>query len=121
MSDLITPAQLTKALIEKSRLLDQALENLTQTVYEWADAKNDLRRAEAREYVIAATQVKSEAARTRLVEQATMDEAHCVDLCEGKKMAAKLAVEARMSQLSAGQTIGSAVKTEMQMAGRYAT
>lgn len=115
----LTPADHTKELLRLSRSLDTALDDLSSRSVEWARAKDTLRRAEARQYAVAKSEERTEAARSRYVTDHTLDEAFAADMADALKNSAAKAVQARIAQLSAGQTIGSGLRAEMNMAGRY--
>lgn len=119
MTDLTTPAQVNAALLDYSRKLDEALDELSKQSRSWAEAKRDQLKAEAAAYAQAKAEgVDKETGRQRVVRDRTIEERFRADMAEALKESAALAVRARMVQISARQSIGSVTKTEMQMAGR---
>lgn len=122
MSEIPTIADLNRELLDYSHKLDEALDELAKQSRTWATAKRDQLKAEARAYAAAKAEgIDTEAGRSRVVRDRTIDERFAADMADALKESAALAVRARMTQISARQSVGSGTRTEMQMAGRFNT
>lgn len=116
MSDLITPQQLVQELLRMSKLLDQAHDELVARSHEWAKAEDCYRLAKANAFLASSGTVGERTARQ---DKATSDERHAAHLAEALKVAALEAVRSRRTQISAIQSVAAAVRSDLEMSGRY--
>ena len=118
MSDLLTPAELVTMLLDTSRDLDAAQDELRRCIIEDARAEQRARRAKAIAYIAASG---TEGARKAAVDQTTDEDQYAAHLADGMVKAAMEAVRSKRAQLSALQTMATSIKTELELAGRYST
>lgn len=121
--DLVSPADLVPEMHRLSEELDHALGDLTERSHKWAEAENAYRMARAKSQLKASGELESQG-----FERPTVDEKRAyVDLQTPKERleahmqealmnAAREAVRARRSQLSALQSAAAAVRAEIEMA-----
>jgi hypothetical protein len=114
--EIITPKNLTQELLRLSRLLDEAHDELIKQSHEWAVRENEYRLAKASAHLASSGTVDE---RRAYCDKATSQERLAAHLAEGLKVAALEAVRSRRAQLSALQSVGNAVRSEIEMAGRY--
>jgi len=105
--------RITDELLRLSGLLDDALGYLRKVTQQWAAAEDAYRVAHARAY-LASEGTAGE--RKATADLATSDERRAAHLAEGMRSAAVEAVRSRRAQLSAWQTIGNAVRAEIELA-----
>jgi DNA-binding protein YbaB len=118
LTEILTPHQLNKELVRLSRLLDQAQQNLEQRSHDWAKKEWEYRVARANAYLAASGTVD---ARKSSVDKAVKEEGEAAHLAEALKVAAVEGVRNLRQQLSAFQSLAAAVRSEIEMAGRYAS
>ena len=113
MEDCLTPSQLATELLNRSRALDMAHDELRRCSYEFASAENSYRKAKALVYLAAEGPV---AERQAIVDSKCESERYHALLSEGLKVAALEAVRSQRAQLTAVQTLLNTVKSEMELA-----
>lgn len=113
MTDATTPAQLAEELLNRSRLLDAAHDELRRCSYEYASAENAYRKAKALAYLAADGPV---AQREAVVDTKCESERYHAHLAEGLRSAALEAVRSHRAQLSAIQSLMNAVRSELELA-----
>jgi hypothetical protein len=113
MSDLFTPAQLCTELLERSRQLDAAHDELRRCSFDYASAENQYRKAKALAYLAAEGPV---AERQAVVDTKVENERYHAHLAEGLRVAALESVRSRRAQLTAVQTIVNATRSELELA-----
>lgn len=119
-----TQAQICGEMMRLTRLIDKALVTLHAAVIDFAEKDTAYRKARAVEYESLRSQAAigkrkgglSEADLKAQVDGATAELMLQAHLADGFKMAAFVAVRARMAQLSACQTLAGGVKAEMNFA-----
>lgn len=112
MTDL-TPAQLVAHLLDRSRQLDAAHDELRRCSYEFAQAENAYRKAKALAYLAAEGPV---AERQAIVDSKCESERYHAHLAEGLRSAALECVRSQRAQLTALQTIMNATRSELELA-----
>jgi len=116
MTDLITPHELQRAMLAKSREVDEALEDYRTRNLAWVEADRASR--VARNTALLSTE-GTVGERTAKAEQAADGPIYAERMAAALRDSAKEALRARLAQLSALQSLATTVRTEMQMAGRY--
>jgi hypothetical protein len=118
VDDVTTPRHLVDEMLRLSRLLDVAQEELKKASRDWARLENEYRKAKANAYLASSGTVD---ARKAAVDKATDQERHDAHLADALRVAALENVRNRRAQLSALQSIANAVKSEVELSGRYTT
>lgn len=116
--DVTTPRHLVDEMLRLSRSLDEAQATLEKASRDWARQENEYRKAKANAYLASSGTVD---ARKAAVDKATDQERHDAHLADALRVAALENVRNRRAQLSALQSIANAVKSEVEMSGRYGT
>lgn len=96
-----------------SRLIDEALDELTAQVRAYSLAERDYRKARALAWIACSGLAKE---REDEVNATTADLRYLRDLAEGLRRAALESVRARMAQLSAAQTMSNREQAELKLA-----
>lgn len=115
MGDVITIHDLSVEMVRLSKRLDEDHEALVAASADWARKENRYRLAKASAYLAASGTVDE---RKSHVDKATDLERFECHLAEGQKVAALERVRSTRAQLSALQSVASAVRSEQEMAGR---
>lgn len=116
MTPDVTPRELVAEMIRLSSLLDEAHEELVRRSHEAAVSEDKYRCAKAVSFLASSGTVGE---RTAYQDKATSSERQAAHLAESLKVAALEMVRSRRTQLSCLQSIGAAVRSELEMAGRY--
>lgn len=113
MSEFGTPRDLIERMLEASRALDGAQENLNICVREESRAENEYRKARANAYLATEGTVQ---AREAQVDKVTDQERYAAHLAAGLSRAALESVRNRRTQLSVLQTVANSVREELSLA-----
>ena len=108
-----TPTELVAEMFRLSQNLDKGLEYLLDMSREWAESESAYRRDKAIAYLSATGSART---REMVADEKCEKQRHAAYLARGQKEAAKEAVRARRTQISALQSALSAVREEMGFA-----
>lgn len=116
---VITPAMLTQEMLRLSKLLDQAHDELVAASHTAAEKEAEYRLLRAKAFTRASGKTVGDREAQALLQCGPeMQAAH---LAESLKVAALERVRSIRAQLSACQSVATAVRSEVEMAGRYAS
>lgn len=116
-----TVADLQAEMVRLSRRIDEAQAELVTWSVQWAEKERDYRKGRGIAFAAVRNDKLVAADREAQVDAATADLRHARDHSETMKYSSSQAVQNLRSQLSAVQSIGSAIRAEMSLAGRYET
>lgn len=116
MNEPLTSRMIVDELLRLSRLLDQAHDELVVATNQAAKAEAVYRVARANAFLSTSGTVGEREARTEKTVATERQQAHET---EGRKVNALERVRSIRAQLSAGQTMATALKAELDLAGRY--
>ena len=105
-----TPTELITEMFRLSQALDKGLEYLLEMSREWAEAENDYRQAKAVTFL--AADAAKVAARHMISDERCEKQRQRAYMARGQKEAAREAVRARRTQISALQTALNVLKEE---------
>ena len=111
-------AEITTELIRLSRLLDTCNQELVTRSREWALAERDYRKQRVVAFHVLRGEKMTADERGASADASTADARYARDLAESLKQAALEHERSVRAQLSAVQSIGSALKSEMALSGR---
>lgn len=112
--DLLTPHDLQQAMLAKSAEVDQALESYRQALLAWPGADRAARISMNTAMLTA--DGKSSDLRKAQAEQAAEEHLHRANLASAQRDISKSALNARLAQLSAFQSLATTVREEMRLA-----
>jgi len=110
---LVAVGQLAAQLLERSRQLDAAHDELRRCSYEYAQAENAYRKVKALAYLTAEGPV---AERQAIVDSKCEAERFHAHLADGLRSAALESVRSQRAQLTALQTLINATRSEIELA-----
>jgi len=112
--ELLTPHDLQRALLAKSAEIDEALDEFRIACLAWPDADRAARIA--RNTALLTAEGKSADIRMAKAEQAAEEPIYAEKMKGALKESAKSALNARLAQLNALQSLSSTVREEMRLA-----